>query len=379
MRMPKNILLCFDGTNNHPKDAEQEREWFGRNKIEDSGITNVLKLHLIFGGDLDNKPGTAGQHSFYYPGVGTYGSKFRQIFNATLAPENLDVGRIILSAASDVKSVYQPGDNIFIFGFSRGAAIARKFASVLGKHIDCIQNPKPIRFLGVFDTVASIGVPNLDRHDLPRSDVVFEDQFISPHIQEALHLVSIDENRVAFQPTLMNEEPRVTEVWFPGAHSDVGGGFWYDGLSDTALQFMLEQIKRRKLGVTLHNPEKLNFANLSAAGGSYHIDFDDVRILPDILGKSHPKDRWGPIAGLTLSPRKICVLDAGKPSATGKPLIYAGTGKRIEKIADYRPRALKNVPHKQIDMAGDFLKDAAGKMKIFDGIREFEANNEYIP
>ena len=377
--MPKNILLCFDGTNNHPKDAEQEREWFGRNKIEDSGITNVLKLHLIFGGDLDNKSGSATQHSFYYPGVGTYGSKFRQVFNATLAPENLDVGRIILNAASDLKSVYQPGDKIFIFGFSRGAAIARKFASVIGKHIDCIKNPRPVRFLGVFDTVASIGVPNLDKHDMPRSDVVFEDQFISPHIQEALHLVAIDENRVAFQPTLMNAETRVTEVWFPGAHSDVGGGFWYDGLSDTTLQFMLEHIKRKALGVTLHKPADINFANLIAAGGKYHIDFDDVRILPDILGKSHPKDRWGPIAGLTLSPRKICVLDAGKPSATGTPLVYVGTGTRIEKIAEYRPQALKDVQHHQITMAGDLLKNPAGQVKKFEGIRDFEAANEYTP
>ena len=378
--MPKNILLCFDGTNNHPKDAEQEREWFGRNKIEDSGITNVLKLHLIFGGNLDNKPASASQHSFYYPGVGTYGSKFRQIFNAGLAPENLDVGRIILNAASDLKSVYQPGDHIFIFGFSRGAAIARKFASVIGKHIDCIANPKPVRFLGVFDTVASMGVPNLDKNDMPRSDVVFENQFISPHIQEALHLVSIDENRVVFQPTLMNaEEDRVTEVWFPGAHSDVGGGFWYDGLSDTTLQFMLEHIKRRQLGVTLYNPANLDFANLVASGGRYHIDFDDVRILPDILGKSHPKDRWGPVAGLTLSPRRICVLAAGKPSAAHLPLVYEGTKTRIEKIAEYRPHALKNVQHKQITMAGNLLMDAAGNVRVFDGIREFEAINEYIP
>lgn len=47
----KNIIICFDGTNNHPRDAKQEREWFGLGDIEDNGITNILKLHVLFGGN----------------------------------------------------------------------------------------------------------------------------------------------------------------------------------------------------------------------------------------------------------------------------------------------------------------------------------------
>ncbi len=376
--MPKKIMLCFDGTNNHPRNAEQEREWFGRNQIEDSGITNVLKLHLIFGGDLDNKPASASQHSFYYPGVGTYGSKFRQIFNAGLALENLDVGRIINKAGDDLRSVYKTGDQIFVFGFSRGAAIARKFSSVIYKHIPVSAGEKPIRFLGVFDTVVSIGIPNLDKNDRPRSDVVFENGTISPYIREALHLVSIDEDRVAFQPTLMNDQDNTTEVWFPGAHSDVGGGFWYDGLSDAALAFMLEHMKRLGADITLNNPRKLNYSNLIGSGGRYSIDFDDVRILPDILGKAHPKDRWGPIAGVTLAPRQIFVPVNDKPSAQ-LPLVYSGVEVRINNIAEYRPLSLKNVRHRHIDMNGNIPKDANGMDKVFDGTREYEMGKEYTP
>ena len=52
-----NIIICFDGTSNHPRDAKQERSWFGAGEIEDNGITNILKLHALFGGNLKNELG----------------------------------------------------------------------------------------------------------------------------------------------------------------------------------------------------------------------------------------------------------------------------------------------------------------------------------
>lgn len=98
----KNIIICFDGTCNHPSDAKQEREWFGLGEIEDSGITNILKLHVMLGGTLDNQP-KKNQHSLYYSGVGTYGNKIQQVFNAAFAPKNLDVARIIKTAGRDLR------------------------------------------------------------------------------------------------------------------------------------------------------------------------------------------------------------------------------------------------------------------------------------
>ncbi len=64
----------------------------------------------------------------------------------------------------------------------------------------------------MFDTVASIGKPDLDVDDRPGSDVLFENRTIAPNVQEALHLCSLDDNRRAFQPTLMNAGKRVMEV-----------------------------------------------------------------------------------------------------------------------------------------------------------------------
>ncbi len=371
--MPKNIMVCFDGTNNHPKSAEQEREWFGLGNIEDQGITNILKLHVLFGGDLRNEAKTPTQHSFYYSGVGTYGIKLQQIFNAGFAPANLDVGRIIRTAGKDIASIYHPGDRIFVFGFSRGAAIARRFSAVLGNYITIAQGEKPIRFVGVFDTVASIGMPNLHRHDQPVSDVVFENQTISLHIQEALHLVSIDENRVAFQPTLMNAEPRVTEIWFPGAHSDVGGGFWYDGLSDVTLEFMRLYMQRKKLGVEMADPAKIDYSRLAAADGGYRIDFEDVFIKPNILAKHHMKDRWGPVGLMTLCPRAIYVCVNDRPAPGLYPTVYSEIKTRIDKIIEYRPRALKGVRHCQMDIDGNLMTNIAGEVKLLDGIRDYIA------
>lgn len=370
--MAKNIIICFDGTCNHPSDARQERSWFGLGEIEDNGITNVLKLHALFGGNLKNEASkkTRGQRSFYYSGVGTYGSRVQQIFNAGFAPENMDVGRIIGAAGWDLKENYKKGDKIFIFGFSRGAAIARKFASVIDRYTKAKKGETPIRFLGVFDTVAAIGVPNLDSEEKPISDVVFEDDKISPYIKEALHLVSVDENRLAFQPTLMNKEKKVKEVWLPGAHADVGGGFWFDGLSDLALKFMIDEIERRKLGVKVLGVDEIEYEKLKAPDKSYRIDYEDIVIKPLLKGKSHPKDRWGPFASATLGPREIRV-NIGDEASEARPLIHCSVGKRVSEVTEYRPKALKGIVHNEV--AEDGNVDFGVGDKGFQGLREYMA------
>jgi hypothetical protein len=131
--MAKKIMICFDGTNNEPSDAMQKTSPFKRNKVKDCSISNVLKLHLMFGGNLKNTLKSPQQQSFYYPGVGTYRGKLWELFNAALALPAGDITTIIRAARKDLKKTYEPGDQIFIFGFSRGAAIARRFASLLVK------------------------------------------------------------------------------------------------------------------------------------------------------------------------------------------------------------------------------------------------------
>lgn len=340
--MSKSLIFCFDGTSNHPSDAKLHKEWFGfSDEVVDKNITNILKLHILFGGNLENKALSSFQHSFYYSGVGTYGGFFEKMLNVAFAPENLDVSSIMNQAINDLLVHYQEGDKIFVFGFSRGAAIARRFCSVMHKYLGY---NKPIddlvEFLGVFDTVASIGKPNLNDENKPISDVVFENGTISDNIKRALHLLSLDEKRVAFQPTLMNADKRVKEVWFSGVHSDIGGGFYYDGLSDVTLDYMLNEIIQRQLRITILDVDEINFNALKT--DTYCIEPKLLFINVNHLGKLHEKHRNHIFSNMTLCDRTVRVNEFDEPSAKRYPIVYYSVKQRIENLQNYRPSVLQD-------------------------------------
>lgn len=334
--MSKNIILCFDGTGNAPEDAMQKTMPWG--KVEDDSISNVLKLHLLLGGALDNQSNRfENQISYYYSGVGTYGSWFHKLINQLVAPPNEDVGTIIKRGMKDLYNTFEEGDRLFIFGFSRGAAIARRFASVLNTTFPALgKKPPYIDFIGVFDTVAAIKHPNLVKKELqPASDVVFENRTISPLIKEALHLLSVDDRRIAFFPTLMNKDERVTEIWFAGAHSDIGGGFRYDGLSDLTLQFMLEELKRRNLPLLMLSPCEIDFQALQIEGKEL-ITYDDVILQPNPFGKSHEQEEAGGFKELFLDHRSPRVVLNDIPSVYA-PIFHHCVFERINGAIDYDP------------------------------------------
>ena len=345
--MSKKIILCFDGTCNEPEDADQEQQWWRLGELEDDGVTNVFKLHLLFGGNLrDDNPGAFDdQLSFYYPGVGTYGGTLKRAFNAVFAPPNKDVGEIIREALSDLQTHFRAGDQVFLFGFSRGSAIARRFAAILPQKFDADTPTPGIRFMGLFDTVASIGVPNLNERDKPVSDVVFENHTISPAVDEALHLLSLDENRKAFMPTLMNRDERVTEIWFSGVHSDIGGGNRFDGLSDLTLQFLLDEIQRRDLGVQILSPLNMDYEGLAPSQSGVDIDLDDISIQPSHLGKMHRQLRPPITAKITQADRFVRV-NVNDQASDDPPLIHHSVIDRVFDDPEYRPRSLRGKAHR---------------------------------
>jgi hypothetical protein len=112
------------------------------------------------------------------------------------------------------------------------------------KHDHCF--PATVDFLGVFDTVGALGVPGFMRH-APR----FHDVQLSSQVLRARQALAIDETRMKFAPSFWEapeeptgaptEDPRVKQVWFEGAHSDVGGGYRDTGLSDTSLLWMARE------------------------------------------------------------------------------------------------------------------------------------------
>ena len=337
----KNLIFCFDGTSNDPADAAHEETSTGG--VKDSSVSNILKLHLLFGGDLkDGNAHGLQQLSLYYPGVGTYGNKLKRIINAGLALK--DPGRIINEAINDLKNNYQPGDRIFIFGFSRGAAIARRFAAVINKGASAKYK---IRFMGVFDTVASIGMPDMNTDEKIASDVQFENRTLSANVKEVLHLCSIDDKRKAFQPTLINTEDRTTELWFAGAHSDVGGSYHRDGLSDNTLRFMLDELARRKLGLITIAPSEVKYKQINASKDDLELEFDDLVIEPNVFGKNHQQSRPWLISKWTLYDRKVVVIENDRITKK-RPKIHHSVAERIYGDIDYRPAGLKNRKHQVI-------------------------------
>ncbi len=334
----KKMIFCFDGTCNDPEDSG---DFF-----EDSSVSNILKLHAFFGGKLNplngiNDHGVM-QCSFYYSGVGTRGSWLKQKLNAMFAPPYGDIEDILDEANKDLKQNYQEGDEVYIFGFSRGAAIARMFAANIG--VD-------VTFLGVFDTVAATrGSLDLNPNSYPSSGIVFEDGSIGKHIKKVVHLVSMDEKRLAFQPTLFNydEDRDITEVWFSGVHSDIGGSYWFDGLSDITLEFMINCVKD---DLQILHIDEIDYKGLKLNGAQDAICMDDLNIKPLVNGKLHEQKRSG-LQAKTLAPRLVRVNKDDNPSKV-IPIVHHTVSKRFKAVAEYRPYALRDASYYIMDENGN--------------------------
>lgn len=201
--------------------------------------TNIARMFSL----LENTPT---QSVAYVRGVGTDGAADR-VQGGAFGEGAKDR---INSAYEYIDRKYKDGDQICLFGFSRGAAIARQLAIKLDS--TRVQNaPKfQIRFMGLFDTVAAFGFPN-PRFESDGFRKEFESFFsklaIPDSVERVVHLVSLDEERVLFLPTLISRNPTNTvsrkEIWFGGNHGDVGGG-WSDE-DEKRLPFRRRQITLR--------------------------------------------------------------------------------------------------------------------------------------
>jgi uncharacterized protein (DUF2235 family) len=333
----KILIFNFDGTDNEPSDAKQSIK---KGKVEDDSISNILKFHLLCGGDLKegNTPLTDGSRVLYYHGVGTYGHVFQRKFNALFAPNRGDVSCIINNALEDFKKYYeQEGgyQKILITGFSRGGAIARRFAALINNKVE-----GKIIIEGIFDTVASIGAPNLSQGDRPSSDVIFEDHTLPSNVEKAVHMVSLDDKRRAFQPTLMNQEDKVLEVWFAGAHSDIGGGYYYDALSDIVLQFFMDWVNELELGLQLLESSDINYHQLVDSGTEVMVTEEDVMLNGTALGKNHQQERKGLLEKVTLFNRR-CVVVKDDQVTSDLPIVHWSVAEKILKDANYHPKSLE--------------------------------------
>ena len=376
----RTLVFSFDGTGNEPHDASGFKH--------DESISNILKLHLLMGGGLDGDrtdtrtPAGQEQKTQYYNGIGTQEdgetiplvgrliAKVSSGFNSALAPSWGDARKILKQAEKDLKALEATNrDRIVVFGFSRGAALARKFVSQILK-----RNPDlRISFLGVFDTVAAMDGMHREGETIS-TDVVFENGTLDRRVERAIHIVSLDEDRVAFEPTLINRdrdnEERITEVWFPGVHSDIGGGYWHDGLSDISLKFMIEAC-REALGEDISiapqsDPDKIREVMEAQAEVLQLVDVDDIMVHGNVTGMVH-RHTSGMGRLYPKEARRVCVRDEDKAvdPREGRPLVHHAVKARFDLVAEYRPAALRGVEF-------DLLTPESEKIPIkgISGLRE---------
>lgn len=253
----KNIIFCADGTWSHPTDTGTVSE----------GDTNIYKLFKAL-------PTTATQSPRYDDGVGAGGTLISHLLGGAFGAGLFNK---IKEGYTVIAHDYDDGDQISLFGFSRGAYTARSIAGMLmccglpatltdqaiSDAFDTYRaspqspdraarkaaleknygnQPVEIAMVGVWDTVGSLGIPSLIG-DVDPILYGFLDTKLSPCIKAAYQAISIDERRRPFPPTLWDsaEIPGQTleQVWFAGCHSGVGGGCPKAGLSDITLKWMM--------------------------------------------------------------------------------------------------------------------------------------------
>lgn len=225
---------------------------------------------------------------YYDSGVGTQGA-IDKIMGGGLG-EGIDVN--IKELYTFLALNYDEGDEVYLFGFSRGSYTVRSLTGLiyesglvrrdqlqfvaeayeLYRNNEDVESPEavafreahgdriPITLLACFDTVGSLGLPfegpkflsqfNADRYR-------FHSTKLNPLIQNAIHLLSIDEDRKVFSPTLMDHSEetgpgQLTQMYFWGGHGGIGGGDSRQITPSTCtLRFLVEEMEKRELGLAL--------------------------------------------------------------------------------------------------------------------------------
>jgi len=249
----KRIVLCTDGTWDKPASG--------------TNVSKVANSSLV----------TADQVTYYDDGVGSSGTPIQQLTGGAFG---LGLFQKIKQGYTQVAHLYDQDDQIFLFGFSRGAYTARSLAGMIAvcglptKNFDDNmvelafqayrnKDQRPallaqlnqqyamydakITMVGVWDTVGSLGIPSM----FGGIDLIaqFLDTSLHPDVLNAYQAIAIDEKRVEFPPTLWTSQPApgqtMEQVWFVGCHSDIGGGTSEESdgtaLSDVALSWMMSK------------------------------------------------------------------------------------------------------------------------------------------
>ena len=262
--MHKNIVVFSDGTG--------QEGGKGYN-------TNVYKLYNM----VEDR--TEDQTAFYDRGLGTGWRRF------TGNVAGMGISQNIFECYKFIFDNYIAGDDIFLFGFSRGATTVRSLSAFIHlfgilpksrpelikkayniyKIEDDVKRKQQaddfvsrhhnqwtkIKFLGVWDTVDALGLPlkklNTFIDWMPMFRHKFHNLTLSESVEHARQALAIDDERLIFHPKIWDKEIKdyqtMKQVWFCGMHTDVGGGYKEQELSDIPLIWMIEEAKKVSLKI----------------------------------------------------------------------------------------------------------------------------------
>lgn len=332
--MKKRIVVFADGTWNRPEVD-----------IEEDFPTNVLKLaRAVRPEDSDGRP----QQAFYDWGIGSYYDKVSGgVTGKGLHKNIMDCYRYIVQN-------YSPGDDVFLFGFSRGAYTVRCLSGLINncgylkrpnanliqaafnlyktagpknkpdgdnavnfRRDNCHGDRRDIEFIGVWDTVGAMGIP-FSFLGLFEDRDEFYDTKLGRNVKVARHALAIDEQRTDFEPTVWELRPEIDmkQVWFCGSHGDVGGGYQAKPgdayAADTPLAWMIYEARKHGMSIERHVSD-----GLAEGWGS----------------KLHESRR----SFYRLREKHERPIKHGK----GETLIHRSVKERWDRDAGYRPRNLK--------------------------------------
>ena len=384
--MPKRIVFCADGTWNGP---EQQTGTSPIDSADNHGelngatVTNVVKLFANLAGRVTpetmtmrdeqekvvvDAAGNVVQIAKYIHGVGDSNSFLKKAMGGMFG---MGVIARIVRGYTFISRNYEPGDEIHIAGFSRGAYTARALAGMIasvgllnraeydatnkdeayrlgvaawcksknmslngaGKLTDLANHllnfvtgffahhlkPKqlipnvPIKSVAVWDTVGSMGIPAYagdKRYDVFR----FVDTKLSDQVQNGFHAMAVDELRLDFPVTAWDSRAGIKQVWFVGAHADVGGGYsaQESRLSDIALEWMMRQLA--EVGVRLATP----------------LTYKPEPLIAPAIHQPWSK---APFALLPRSPRQVAGADT----------VHDSVLRRWQADSSYRPQSMSAV------------------------------------
>jgi len=343
VKKPKRrLVICADGTWNT---SDQDRN-------HGSNPTNVL--HLARAVRPIDARGIS-QIVFYHQGVGTgmwYVDKAAGgALGAGIDYNIRDLYRFLINN-------YSPGDEIFLFGFSRGAFTVRSLSGLIQKcgilrsthaHLEkeawsiylnrSIRSfsarasefrknnsyAAKIKLLGVWDTVGSLGIPSTAKKQF-REVYEFHDLSLGSNVQRAYQALAIDERRGDFVPCLWKsatDGQLMRQVWFAGGHSNVGGGLPQDDLSNIALKWMITRAQESGLSF-----EKTYLAKLTENHRGQIVD---------LCGKA---PYW-----LRAKYERV-LFDLKKRSTTNEE-VHHSVLHRCRDVVDYRPANLEKAIREQ--------------------------------